>query len=137
LRLSLLYFLLSLLLKGSPTACERSSGLLDFNYLPCAEIPLLEIMAIFKKTIKEAAVSQSLVGRANANKQHGILGMLHNPYVFMTCLFASLGCMMYGYDQGVMGSILVMQNFEAYFPSLTGSHYTRLACVCAQTWSLV
>ncbi|KAN0108041.1 sugar transporter [Hyaloscypha variabilis] len=78
-------------------------------------------MAIFKKTIKEAAISQSLVGRANANKQHGILGMLHNPYVFMTCLFASLGCMMYGYDQGVMGSILVMQNFEAHFPTLTGS----------------
>jgi MFS family permease len=47
--------------------------------------------------------------------------MLQNPYVFMTCLFASLGCMMYGYDQGVMGSILVMQNFEAHFPDLTGS----------------
>lgn len=28
---------------------------------------------------------------------------------------------MYGYDQGVMGSILVMENFEAHFPSLTGS----------------
>ena len=47
--------------------------------------------------------------------------MLHNPYVFMTCLFASLGGMMYGYDQGVMGSILVMQNFQAHFPSLAGS----------------
>lgn len=46
--------------------------------------------------------------------------MIHNPYVFMTCLFASLGCMMYGYDQGVMGSILVMENFEAHFPGLTG-----------------
>jgi MFS family permease len=78
-------------------------------------------MAIFKKTVREAKVSQSLVGRTNATKEHGILGMLHNPYVFMTCLFASLGCMMYGYDQGVMGSILVMENFEAHFPSLTGS----------------
>lgn len=78
-------------------------------------------MAIFNKPIKEAKVSQSYVGRTNASKQHGILGMLHNPYVFLTCLFASLGCMMYGYDQGVMGSILVMQNFEAHFPSLTGS----------------
>ena len=28
---------------------------------------------------------------------------------------------MYGYDQGVMGSILVMQNFQAHFPTLTGS----------------
>ncbi|KUJ06557.1 sugar transporter [Mollisia scopiformis] len=71
--------------------------------------------------VQEAKVSQSVVGRTNANKRHGIIGMLQNPYVFMTCLFASLGCMMYGYDQGVMGSILVMQNFEAHFPSLTGS----------------
>lgn len=68
-----------------------------------------------------APTSQSVVGRTNANKQHGIIGMLKNPYVFMTCCFASLGCMMYGYDQGVMGSILVMQNFQAHFPTLTGS----------------
>ncbi|KAG0645882.1 MFS glucose transporter mfs1 [Hyphodiscus hymeniophilus] len=68
-----------------------------------------------------AANSQSVVGRNNATKQHGIMGMLKNPYVFMTCCFASLGCMMYGYDQGVMGSILVMQNFQAHFPTLTGS----------------
>lgn len=68
-----------------------------------------------------APVSQSVVGRTNASKQHGIIGMLRKPYVFMTCCFASLGCMMYGYDQGVMGSILVMQNFQAHFPTLTGS----------------
>ncbi|RFU35293.1 hypothetical protein B7463_g1044, partial [Scytalidium lignicola] len=68
-----------------------------------------------------APASQSVVGRTNAVKRHGIIGMLQNPYVFLTCLFASLGCMMYGYDQGVMGSILVMENFQAHFPSLTGS----------------
>lgn len=71
--------------------------------------------------VASAAVSQSVVGRANANKRHGIIGMLQNPYVFMTCLFASLGCMMYGYDQGVMGSILIMENFQAHFPSLGGA----------------
>jgi hypothetical protein len=63
--------------------------------------------------VKSAAISQSVVGRTNASMQHGLLGMLHNPYVFMTCLFASLGCMMYGYDQGVMGSILVMQTLPS------------------------
>jgi MFS family permease len=30
-------------------------------------------------------------------------------------------CRRYGYDQGVMGPILVMENFQAHFPSLTGS----------------
>lgn len=71
--------------------------------------------------IKEAKASQSLVGRANQDKPTGLIGMVKNPYVFMTCAFASLGCMMYGYDQGVMGPILVMENFQAHFPSLTGS----------------
>ncbi|ROW05798.1 hypothetical protein VMCG_05204 [Cytospora schulzeri] len=68
-----------------------------------------------------AVTSQSAVGRAAAEKQHGILGMLKNPYVFMTCAFASIGCIMYGYDQGVMSSVLVMENFQAQFPDLMGS----------------
>ena len=68
-----------------------------------------------------ATQTQSLVGQNNAHLKHGLGGFLENPYVFMTCCFASLGCMMYGYDQGVMGPILVMENFQAHFPSLTGS----------------
>lgn len=45
---------------------------------------------------EKGAPSQSLVARQNAAKAHGLMGMLKNPYVFLTCLFASLGCMMYG-----------------------------------------
>ena len=81
--------------------------------------PRLSSLAGARKN--EAAISQSLVGRNNATKAHGLLGFIRNPYVFMTCAFASLGCMMYGYDQGVMGPILVMENFQSHFPSLTGS----------------
>lgn len=66
------------------------------------------------------ATSQSAFGRSRAEKEHGIIGMLKNPYVFMTCSFASIGCIMYGYDQGVMSSVLVMENFEAQFPDLEG-----------------
>lgn len=68
-----------------------------------------------------AVVSQSAVGRAAAEKQHGLMGMLKNPYVFATCAFASIGCIMYGYDQGVMSSVLVMESFESRFPNLMGS----------------
>ncbi|KAJ5908503.1 sugar transporter [Penicillium taxi] len=68
-----------------------------------------------------AVTSQSVVGRANAEKAHGLVGMLKNPYVFMTCCFASLGCIMYGYDQGVMSPVLVMENFENHFPEFMGS----------------
>jgi MFS family permease len=67
------------------------------------------------------AVSQSVVGRTNAEKPHGLKGFVSNPYVFFTCLFASLGCIMYGYDQGVMSPILVMENFENHFPLFMGS----------------
>ncbi|EFX04231.1 sugar transporter [Grosmannia clavigera kw1407] len=68
-----------------------------------------------------AAPSQSAVGRYRAEKPHGIVGMLRNPYVFLTCAFAALGCLMYGYDQGVMSSVLVMETFESEFPHLQGS----------------
>ncbi|KAF3767942.1 putative sugar transporter [Cryphonectria parasitica EP155] len=64
--------------------------------------------------------SQSAVGRLAAERQHGIVGMLKNPYVSMTCCFAALGCIMYGYDQGVMSPVLVMENFQSQFPSLMG-----------------
>ncbi|KAJ5735917.1 Major facilitator superfamily domain general substrate transporter [Penicillium malachiteum] len=67
------------------------------------------------------AVSQSVVGRKAAEKSHGIVGMLKNPYVALTCCFASLGCIMYGYDQGVMSPVLVMENFENHFPTFMGS----------------
>ncbi|KAJ5398721.1 Major facilitator superfamily domain general substrate transporter [Penicillium sp. CMV-2018d] len=67
------------------------------------------------------AVSQSVVGRTNAEKPHGLKGFISNPYVFFTCLFASLGCIMYGYDQGVMGPVLVMENFQNHFPTFMGS----------------
>lgn len=48
--------------------------------------------------VYETPASQSVVARTLATQRHGILGMLQNPYVFLTCLFASLGCMMYGYE---------------------------------------
>ncbi|PQE20388.1 sugar transporter protein [Rutstroemia sp. NJR-2017a BBW] len=67
------------------------------------------------------APSQSMVARQNAGKPKGFMGMMKNPYVFLTCLFASLGCMMYGYDQGVMSPVLIMENFENEFPTLTGA----------------
>lgn len=79
-------------------------------------------MAPIITKVKEAKASQSTVGRANAAKKQGLVGMLQNPYVFMTCVFASLGCIMYGYDQGVMSSVLVMENFQAHFPTLTGAN---------------
>ncbi|TGO84626.1 hypothetical protein BPOR_0484g00070 [Botrytis porri] len=43
---------------------------------------------------EKEAPSQSLVARQDAAKAHGLMGMLKNPYVFLTYLFALLGCVM-------------------------------------------
>lgn len=104
------------------------------------------------KKIVETKNSQSLVGRANEDKSHGLIGMIRNPYVFATCAFASLGCIMYGYDQGVMGPILVNEVSLVCpaFESVTDSwkelpssfsypdrvNYPRMACVIPGTWCL-
>ena len=67
-----------------------------------------------------AVTSQSAVGRLAAERQHGLAGMLKNPYVSMTCAFAALGCIMYGYDQGVMSGIIAAEPFNDYFPETKG-----------------
>jgi MFS family permease len=85
------------------------------------QIITVYFLSVLHPSSSKMAVSQSVVGRANAEKAHGIMGLLKNPFVFLTCCFASLGCIMYGYDQGVMGPILVMENFQNHFPRFMGS----------------
>lgn len=84
---------------------------------------------LLKKKVDIADHSVSVVGQVNAQKSHGLVGFFKNPYVFWNAAFASLGCLMYGYDQGVMGSILVMENFEAHFTDFVGTKGANL-----QSW---
>lgn len=79
-----------------------------------------------KKAVNTAAQSQSVVGRTNAGKATGLVGIFKNPYVAACASFASIGCIMYGYDQGVMSSVLVMENFQAHFPRLTDANSSSI-----------
>ena len=46
----------------------------------------------------------------------GLLGLLHNPYTLGCAVFASIGGLLFGYDQGVIANVLVMRDFVERWP---------------------
>lgn len=46
----------------------------------------------------------------------GIWGIIESPYVFIAALLASMGGFSFGYDQGVISIINVMDQFHEVFP---------------------
>lgn len=51
----------------------------------------------------------------------GLRGLVANPYVLMCAACSTLGGLMFGYDQGVVSVILVMEQFLARFPRVDGA----------------
>ncbi|KAF9889719.1 hypothetical protein FE257_007025 [Aspergillus nanangensis] len=48
----------------------------------------------------------------------GYKGLVQNPFLLFLSCFASIGGVLYGYDQGVISGVLVMNNFAKQFPTL-------------------
>ncbi|TFK33820.1 general substrate transporter [Crucibulum laeve] len=46
----------------------------------------------------------------------GLSGLKHNKYALICALFASIGGLEFGYDQGVIANVLVMQDFMQRWP---------------------
>lgn len=46
----------------------------------------------------------------------GLTGLLRNPFALRAAIFASLGGLLFGYDQGVIANILVMKGFLERWP---------------------
>ena len=46
----------------------------------------------------------------------GLRGLLQNSFAFRCSLFASLGGLTFGYDQGVIANVLVMKDFVSRWP---------------------
>ncbi|KAL4927027.1 sugar porter family MFS transporter [Aspergillus undulatus] len=51
----------------------------------------------------------------------GFKGLVDEPYLFFLACFASLGGVLFGYDQGVISGVQVMNNFEKQFPDIAGN----------------
>ncbi|KZT73597.1 general substrate transporter [Daedalea quercina L-15889] len=58
------------------------------------------------------AVVASSNRRRTLAGQSGFAGLVHNRKVFAIAVFASLGGMLYGYNQGVFSSVLTMYKFD-------------------------
>ncbi|KAH7001016.1 sugar transporter [Ilyonectria destructans] len=48
----------------------------------------------------------------------GYKGLFREPYILSLACFASIGGVLFGYDQGVISGVLVMNNFAKQFPLL-------------------
>ena len=46
----------------------------------------------------------------------GLAGLFHNRYTLQCAIFASIGGLSFGYDQGVIANVLVMKDFMKRFP---------------------
>lgn len=44
----------------------------------------------------------------------GYKGLIKEPRIFFLACFASIGGLLFGYDQGVISGVLVMNNFVSY-----------------------
>ncbi|KAL2818433.1 general substrate transporter [Aspergillus cavernicola] len=49
----------------------------------------------------------------------GFKGLVAEPYLFFLACFASIGGVLFGYDQGVISGVLVMSDFAKQFPTLS------------------
>ncbi|KAI9317423.1 general substrate transporter [Dichotomocladium elegans] len=66
---------------------------------------------------KEACHDRAVIHHKGPIKTTNALkGFVSNPYVFATALFASIGGITFGYDQGVISGVQEMETFKARFP---------------------
>ncbi|KAI5962560.1 uncharacterized protein KGF55_003636 [Candida pseudojiufengensis] len=62
----------------------------------------------------------------DASKVHSFVGMTGSKLNYAISIFAGVGFLLFGYDQGVYGSLLALESFEKQFPSIKASNNSTL-----------
>ncbi|KAL6406878.1 hypothetical protein AUP68_09688 [Ilyonectria robusta] len=85
-----------------------------------------------KESLNNSQAADSQVEDADGPIQHGTAiisydsnglgGIVRSPYVLGAAALASFGGFSFGYDQGVISIILVMEQFHKYFPETAPGH---------------
>ncbi|EGN99929.1 hypothetical protein SERLA73DRAFT_122035 [Serpula lacrymans var. lacrymans S7.3] len=65
-----------------------------------------------------APVGEDWTGLAALEGHIGFRGLFQNSYILGVTCFATLGGFLFGYDQGVVSNILVIESFGAAFPQI-------------------
>ena len=55
-------------------------------------------------------------GYSYAYGPKGLAGLRHNYFALLCAVFASIGGLTFGYDQGVIANVLVMKDFNSRWP---------------------
>jgi sugar porter (SP) family MFS transporter len=69
-------------------------------------------MAVHSAPAGDGIASAALLRRQALAGQSGWAGLVHNRRAFAMAIFASLGGLLYGYNQGVFSSVLAMSSFK-------------------------
>ena len=69
----------------------------------------------------------------SGHQKAGWRGLFQNGKCLGIAMFASLGGVLYGYNQGVFGQVQVMESFSARFPVVVSDSPPLSACVCELT----
>ena len=67
----------------------------------------------------------------------GLAGLRHNQYALWCAVFASIGGLTFGYDQGVIANVLVMKDFMARWPIGPWEKGLMSACVSRGLWVML
>ncbi|KAI5954202.1 hypothetical protein KGF54_001977 [Candida jiufengensis] len=80
-------------------------------------------------THSEKEKSSNLINQdldSNSNETHSFLGMTGPKLSYAISTFAGVGFLLFGYDQGVYGSLLALDSFERQFPAIKASNNSTL-----------